>query len=280
MLSDTPHPVASRGMFRRGLLVGLMLVAALPITIVFAQTHTVAEGDTLSAIAEQYGLSPEDLAATNGLTNPDYIFVGQVLNVGDGGPAGAPPDARVHVVSAGETLSSIADNYGFSLEDLLQLNGIQNANYIYEGQALSLPVSHYAPPPVSRAETEQLLRNAADEFGVDQSVILGLAWLESGWNQSMTSHVGAVGVMQLMEPTAEWALEYLAPDAEDWRTSTADNVRLGTAVFSNLLVQANWDVELALAFYYQGWKSIEINGMYDDTYQYIENVLSLAQEFR
>ena len=95
----------------------------------------------------------------------------------------------------------------------------------------------------------------------------------------MTSHVGAVGVMQLMPPTAEWALEYLAPDAVDWQSSTADNVRLGTAVFASFLVQADWDIELALAFYYQGWRSIETYGMFDDTYQYIENVLSLAQGF-
>ncbi len=280
MLPDTPHPVVTRRTIRRSLLAALMLVVALPITIVYARTHVVESGDTLSAIADSYGMSLEELAAANGISNPDFIYVGQELQIGDGGPAVAAPSDRVHIVVAGETLSSIADDYGFSLEDLLQLNGIYDANYIYEGQALSLPVSHYAPPPVSRADTEQLLRNAADEFGVDQSLILGLAWLESGWNQSMTSHVGAVGVMQLMEPTAEWALEYLAPDAVNWRTSTGDNVRLGTAVFANLLVQANWDVELALAFYYQGWRSIEINGMYEDTYQYIENVLSLAWEFR
>lgn len=257
----------------------LMLVAALPVTLAFARTHTVEEGDTLSAIAETYGIPLEELASANGISNPNYIFVGQQLTIGDGSAAAASPADRVHVVQAGETLSSIADDYGFSLEDLLQLNDIFDANYVYEGQRLSLPVSHYAPPPVSRAATEQLLRAAADEFGVDESIILGLAWLESGWNQSMTSHVGAVGVMQLMPPTAEWALEYLAPDAVDWRTSTADNVRLGTAVFASLLVQANWDIELALAFYYQGWRSIETYGMFDDTYQYIENVLSLAQGF-
>jgi LysM repeat protein len=267
-------------MLRRGLLALLVLAAALPISIVYARTHTVEQGDTLSAIAEHYGVSAEELAAANGISDPDRIYAGQVLTVGDGGPAVAPPTERVHIVVAGETLSSIAGDYGFTLAELLDLNGLEDANYIYEGQALSLPVSHYAPAPVSRAETEWILRAAANEFGVDQSIILGLAWLESGWNQSMTSHVGAVGVMQLMEPTAEWGLEYLVSDATNWRISTEDNVRLGTAVFAHMLVQAGWDVELALAFYYQGWRSIEINGMYDDTYQYIDNVLALASEFR
>lgn len=280
MLPDTPHPGARGGALCRGPLAVLVLVAALPVSLVYAGVHTVEEGETLSGIAESFGISPGELAAANGISDPDRIFVGQKLAFAEGGPAVAPPTARVHTVLAGETLSSIADDYGISLEVLLEANGIDDANYIYEGQDLSLPLAHHAPPPVSRAETELILRAAADEFGVDQSLVLGLAWLESGWNQSMTSRVGAVGVMQLMEPTAEWGLEYLAPDAVDWRKSTRDNVRLGTAVFGQMLAQANWDVELALAFYYQGWRSIETYGMFEDTYQYIENVLALAAQFR
>ena len=280
MLPDTPHPVAPRAFARLGLLALAMLALALPATAVYARVHTVEEGDTLAAIADAYGLTPEQLATINGIDNPDLIFAGQVLALGDGGPAVAPPNARIHTVSTGDTLSSIADYYGFSLEELLTLNGIDDANYIWEGQALTLPVSHYVAAPVSRADAEAILRSAADEFGLDQSLILGLAWLESGWNQSMTSHVGAVGVMQLMPDTAAWGLEYLAPDAVNWQTSTADNARLGTAVFAHMLAQAGWDVELALAFYYQGWYSIELFGIFEETHRYVENVLSLASEFR
>lgn len=279
MLPDTPHPAAPGGALRRAVLVALVVLAALPLSLAYARMYTVEDGDTLSAIAEEFGLSPEELAALNGIEDPDQIFAGQVLRIGEGGPAVAPPSARIHAVAAGETLSAIADAYGFALDDLLSLNGIDDPNYIYEGQQLSLPVSHFAPAPLSRAETEAILRAAADEFGVRQSLILGLAWLESGWNQSMTSHVGAVGVMQLMPPTAEWGLEYLAPDALDWRTSTRDNARLGTAVFAHMLWQAGWDEELALAFYYQGWRSIELYGMFEDTYQYVENVLALSAQF-
>jgi LysM repeat protein len=265
---------------RRGLLAVLVLACALPVSIVFARTHTVEDGDTLSAIAASYGMSAEELAALNGISDLNYIWSGQQLVIGEGGPAVAPPSGRIHNVALGETLSSISDYYGFTLEELLSLNGLEDANYIFEGQALSLPVSHYAPAPVSREEAEGILRSAAAEFGVDDSLVLGLAWLESGWNQSMTSHVGAVGVMQLLPDTAEWGLEYLAPDAVKWETSTSDNVRLGTAVFAHMLAQAGWDVELALAYYYQGWYSIELFGVFEETYLYVENVLSLASEFR
>ena len=76
-----------------------------------------------------------------------------------------------------------------------------------------------------------------------------------------------------------WAPGGAGGGVGNWDTSTADNARLGTAVFAHMLVQAGWDEELALAFYYQGWKSIELYGIFDETHQYVENVLSLAAEF-
>ena len=279
MLPGTPRRAAPGVILRRGLLAVAALAAALPITFVLARTVTVEDGETLSTIAEAHGLSVAELAALNGIDDPDRIYAGQVLTLGEGGPAVAPPSGRIHVVEAGDTLSGIAEYYGFTLEELLLLNGLSDADYLYEGQWLALPVSHYAPRPVSRAEAEWILRSAADEFGLDQSIVLGLAWLESGWNQSMVSWVGAVGIMQLMPDTAEWGLEYLAPDAVNWETSTQDNARLGAAIFAHMLAQAGWDVELALAYYYQGWRSIELYGVFDETYSYIANVLSLAAEF-
>ena len=44
-----------------------------------AGTHTIAPGETLYSIATRYGTSAEALAAANGLSNPNQIFVGQVL---------------------------------------------------------------------------------------------------------------------------------------------------------------------------------------------------------
>jgi LysM repeat protein len=44
-----------------------------------AGTHTVAAGETLYSIARRYGVSAEAIAAANGLSNPNQLFVGQVL---------------------------------------------------------------------------------------------------------------------------------------------------------------------------------------------------------
>jgi hypothetical protein len=43
------------------------------------QTYTVVAGDTLSALGLRFGVSWQAIAQRNELTNPDYIYIGQVL---------------------------------------------------------------------------------------------------------------------------------------------------------------------------------------------------------
>lgn len=57
------------------------------------QTYIVQAGDTLAAIAERLGVSPEQLAATNGLADPNRIVAGQVLRLA-ATPAAALPVPR------------------------------------------------------------------------------------------------------------------------------------------------------------------------------------------
>src|SRR5262249_46546515 len=55
-------------------------VASAPTT----QQHTVAAGETLFAIAQQYNTTVETIVEMNNLENPDIVFVGQVLDVPSG----------------------------------------------------------------------------------------------------------------------------------------------------------------------------------------------------
>lgn len=95
-------------------------------------THIVRSGETLSGIATKYGTTYQTLASLNGLSNPNYIYVGQQLKVSR--PAST---SRVYVVVAGDNLSVIAQKLGTTYSSLAQKNGIANPNLIYPGQRLA-----------------------------------------------------------------------------------------------------------------------------------------------
>lgn len=93
-------------------------------------SYTVRYGDTLSAIASRYGMSTSTLASINGISNPNWIYPGQVLKLSGGS------SMRTYTVRSGDTLSGIASRLGTSWTGLKAKNGIANANLIYPGQTL------------------------------------------------------------------------------------------------------------------------------------------------
>lgn len=104
--------------------------ATTPITSTGAQAYTVRYGDTLSGIASRYGTSISALAGLNGISNPNWIYPGQVLKLSGGS------STRSYTVRSGDTLSGIASRLGTSWTALKAKNGLANANLIYPGQTL------------------------------------------------------------------------------------------------------------------------------------------------
>ncbi|MEE6665584.1 LysM peptidoglycan-binding domain-containing protein [Limosilactobacillus fermentum] len=104
--------------------------ATTPITSTGTQVYTVRYGDTLSGIASRYGTSTSTLASINGISNPNWIYPGQVLKLSGGS------STRVYTVRSGDTLSGIASRLGTSWTALKVKNGLANANLIYPGQTL------------------------------------------------------------------------------------------------------------------------------------------------
>lgn len=99
-------------------------------TTTTASTYTVRYGDTLSGIASRYGTSASALASLNGISNPNWIYPGQMLKLSGGS------STRSYTVRSGDTLSGIASRLGMSWASLKAKNGIANANLIYPGQIL------------------------------------------------------------------------------------------------------------------------------------------------
>lgn len=94
--------------------------------------HVVQTGETLSGIAAKYDTTYQNLAALNGLNNPNLIYVGQSLKVN----GSAVATSRTYVVKAGENLSAIAAKLATTYQNLAQKNGLSNPNLIYPGQQI------------------------------------------------------------------------------------------------------------------------------------------------
>ena len=97
-------------------------------------------GDTLSRIAAHFGMRTSALAAANGMSNPNYVYVGQRICIPNiyGGPSYSGDWGAYYKVKVGDTLSEIAQGYGTTVHYLMVLNGLHNPNYIYVGQVLRI----------------------------------------------------------------------------------------------------------------------------------------------
>ena len=113
----------------------LVLTALLPLSAT-AATITVQSGETLSDIADRYGVSTRQLMRQNGLRNADHVEAGSRLEVP--GPRVSAGPGR-HRVQRGDTLDDIAARYRVSSRDLMLVNGLRNANHVEVGQTLKLP---------------------------------------------------------------------------------------------------------------------------------------------
>ena len=117
--------------------------------------YVIQPGDTLTGIALQFGVTPLAIQERNNLLDPDNLTVGatiiipgaQPLTAPSGGspdtgaPAVATPNGEgiIHIVQAGESLTSIAVTYDVSAEEIAAANGMSTGDVLRIGQELIIP---------------------------------------------------------------------------------------------------------------------------------------------
>jgi LysM repeat protein len=224
--------------------------SAIPATAT-SGAYVVQPGDTLTAIAARAGMTVSQLAAANGLDPNGYLLSGTVLRVGSGsGPV---------YVSANTTSASTASS--------------QPVGAAAEGSPTDPPY------PTPERVTAPQVGSIAAANGVPASLADAIAWQESGFNNDLVSSADARGVMQILPGTWQWIQSNLNPGPPLAPASAADNVRGGVLLLHSLLTATGGDPALAAAGYYQGLPSVQQNGMYPSTQQYVQDVLSLEHQF-
>ncbi|EJW99461.1 lytic transglycosylase catalytic, partial [gut metagenome] len=124
------------------------------------QTYTVAAGDTLSKIANRYGVSVTRIMRANRMTR-HTLKVGQRLEIPSGvrapvvkhATASSSASTGIHRVRKGESLYEIAKRYGVSLKNLKESNGLRG-NSLRVGQKLVIPATAKSQPRRSDSEVK------------------------------------------------------------------------------------------------------------------------------
>jgi LysM repeat protein len=150
-----------------GALLAQLFLTAVPAHARTTTVHVVQQGETLYAIARQYGVSVGAICAANRIANPRLIHAGQRLVIPVGGgvpvPSGGSDRGTTHVVRPGENLYRIALRYGTTIPVLAAANGISEPTQIRVGQTLVIPGGSSVPlapasPPLTAGQTHTVRR--------------------------------------------------------------------------------------------------------------------------
>lgn len=95
------------------------------------ENYKVQSGDGLIALAARFGVSVEDLAATNNIAANAQLQRGQTLKV--------PKVTVSYTVGSGDSLIGLARKYGVSTKELADMNNIAVDTMLQRGQRLTVP---------------------------------------------------------------------------------------------------------------------------------------------
>jgi soluble lytic murein transglycosylase-like protein len=216
------------------------------------RVHRVVAGDTLSEIADQYGVSQDAIAQANDLPPSNIVMLGATLRI-PGGSSSSSSSASSSNTFAGRTYSSSVVNAASATRARLARRNVP-----------------------SQTAMRDIIAAKARANGVSPALALAVSYQESGWNQHVVSVAHAVGAMQVIPTTSEWISGVVGRRLDP--VDPHDNATTGVVLLRILLQSASSERQ-AVAAYYQGLRSVRENGMFADTRRYVANVMALKARF-
>ncbi|MGO4806746.1 LysM peptidoglycan-binding domain-containing protein [Arthrobacter sp. 2MCAF15] len=223
-------------------------------------SYTIKAGDTLSGIAARNNVRLSDVLSANRLTMSSIIYPGQKLAIPGAStiaPASSTPTATAPLVPS--------TFLGFSYPAAVVSSANQNKALLN------------ASPVPSRQQMKSIVADTARRMGVDASLALAFAFQESGFDQRAVSPANAIGTMQVIPSSGEWASDLVGRKLN--LLDPYDNATAGIAIIRQL-VRTSPDLDSAIAGYYQGQYSVSQNGMFEDTKGYVAAINANRTLFR
>ena len=115
-------------------------------------TYIVQPGDTLSTIADLYGISYLAIAEANNIPPPYIIHEGDELIIP--APEGQCGDYEAYVVQSGDFIIAIAEELQVDPSELADFNNLTDWNSIRPGDVLCVPQPGWTPLPTTSAAAE------------------------------------------------------------------------------------------------------------------------------
>jgi LysM repeat protein len=223
-------------------------------------SYTIKAGDTLSAIASRHGVKLSDILAANQLSMTTVIYPGNKLVI-----PGASIQPASSTAPAAPAAPLVPSSFlGFTYPAAV----VSSAN---ENKALL-----NASPVPSRAEMRAIVADTARQMGVDPTLALAFAQQESGFDQRAVSPANAIGTMQVIPSSGQWASDLVGRKLN--LLDPYDNATAGVAIIKRLIATSK-DLDTAIAGYYQGQYSVSKYGMYDDTKAYVAAIKANQKNF-
>ena len=126
-----------------------------------ADTYTIKSGDTLWDIAVNNGTTVDALMKDNNLSS-HLIYPGDKLNYSSSSSSSVEKLAQVkndgyYTIALGDTLGTVADKFGTSVDNLVEINNLSNPHLVYVGQVIKVDgnAAPKATPAVAQAAPVQ-----------------------------------------------------------------------------------------------------------------------------
>ncbi|MET1155994.1 LysM peptidoglycan-binding domain-containing protein, partial [Arthrobacter sp.] len=225
-------------------------------------SYTVKSGDTLSGIAGKLNVTLSSLLQASGLKSTSIIYPGQKIGVPGKASASQTTTSNVGTASAAPLVPSTFLHYTYPEAVVSKAN---------ENKRLLL-----STPQPSQAQMKDIIAETARKMGVDPKLALAHAYQESGFQQTAVSPANAIGAMQVIPSSGEWASGLVGRKLN--LLDPYDNATAGVAIIRSL-VSTSPSLDIAIASYYQGQYGVMTYGMYQDTKAYVASVKSHMKKF-